>query len=250
MTQPTLNVTFADETTIVGPGERLSFGRKADIEIDSNRYLHRVVGTFEWVNDGWWLANTGSAIILELSDAASSSRISIAPGASVHLSFTEATLRFQAGRSPYEITVEQAVTPPETDQFDDLTGDTTVTAATTDLNEEQRLLLVGLAQKQLRDPAAPKSALVTNKAVADSLGWTKTKFDRKLDNLCVKFANLGVPGLVAGTGQTASRRRETLITSVITQQLITFDDLIDYERAVAEHAARIDQGSDDEGDQR
>ena len=37
--------------------------------------------------------------------------------------------------------------------------------------------------------------LPTNRHVADRLGWTITKFNRKLDTLCVKFEKLGVAGL-------------------------------------------------------
>ena len=66
---------------------------------------------------------------------------------------------------------------------------------------EQRLLLVALAEAQLRDPSAVLD-LPTNRQIAASLGWTITKYNRKLDGLCVKFAAHGVSGL---RGSTRSR---------------------------------------------
>ncbi len=207
----------------------------ADIEVDTNRYLHRRVGAFRWRRGAWWLHNLGSAIVLDVADLDRGSRVSVAPGSGIPLSFARSIVRFQAGSSTYELLVSQsAVTAPgewsSTDDDDD-DDDPTVTSSSVPLNREQRLLLAGLAQRRLRDPGAPLSSLATNREVAEHLGWTKTKFDRKLDNLCVKFATRGVPGLVGGQGSTAALRRERLIDHVLVVGLIGPDDLGDYEAA-------------------
>ncbi|MEM9890592.1 MAG: hypothetical protein AAF962_06995 [Actinomycetota bacterium] len=225
--------------TLDGDGPmQTTFGRVADIEVDTNRYLHRRVGAFRWRSDTWWLHNLGSAIVLEVADLASASRVSVAPGAAVPLSFARSIVRFQAGPSTYELVLTQAaVTAPAEawvdDDDDDDDDEPTVTSSSVPLNREQRLLLAGLAQRRLRDPGAPVSSLATNREVTEHLGWTKTKFDRKLDNLCVKFANRGVPGLVGGQGSTAALRRERLIDHVLVVGLIGPDDLGDYEVAGA-----------------
>lgn len=224
--------------TLDGDGPlQTTFGRVADIEVDTNRYLHRRVGAFRWRRGGWWLHNLGSAIVLEVADLASASRVSVAPGAAVPLSFARSIVRFQAGPSTYELLLNQSVLTAPTDTWadddDDEDDEPTVTSSSVPLNTEQRLLLAGLAQRRLRDPGAPVSSLATNREVTEHLGWTKTKFDRKLDNLCVKFANRGVPGLVGGQGSTAALRRERLIDHVLVVGLIGPDDLGDYEVAGA-----------------
>ena len=57
--------------TLDGDGPmQTTFGRVADIEIDTNRYLHRRVGAFRWRSGAWWLHNLGSAIVLEVADLA------------------------------------------------------------------------------------------------------------------------------------------------------------------------------------
>ncbi len=209
-----------------------TFGRMADIEVDTNQYLHRRVGAFRWRDGAWWLHNLGSAIVLEVADLESASRISVAPGSALPLSFAQAVVRFQAGPSTYELLITQdSVTATTEPWFDDEDDEPTVTSSSVPLNREQRLLLVGLAQRRLRDAGSPVSNLATNREVTEHLGWTKTKFDRKLDNLCVKFTNRGVPGLIGGQGSTAALRRERLIDHVLVVGLIGPDDLHDYEAA-------------------
>ncbi len=224
--------------TLDGDGPmQTTFGRVADIEVDTNRYLHRRVGAFRWRDGAWWLHNLGSAIVLDVADLSSASRVSVAPGAAVPLSFARSIVRFQAGPSTYELILTQASVAEQAEPWDDDDeeddDEPTVTSSSVPLNQEQKLLLVGLAQRRLRDPGAPVSSLTTNREVTEHLGWTKTKFDRKLDNLCVKFANRGVPGLVGGQGSTAALRRERLIDHVLVVGLIGLDDLGDYEAAGA-----------------
>ena len=56
-----LRVDFIGEVTEVEPGEELTFGRQADLHIDDNRHLHRVLGRFWSRGDAWWLTNEGRA---------------------------------------------------------------------------------------------------------------------------------------------------------------------------------------------
>ena len=79
---PLLTVDFAGEIHPVAGN--LTFGRRADIEIDDNDYLHRVVG--EFVHDGavYWLRNVGSRIVIDLT-ADDGHRASLPPGSSLAL---------------------------------------------------------------------------------------------------------------------------------------------------------------------
>ena len=220
-----LEIDFAGEMFHVSPGDSLTFGRDADLEVDTNRYLHRRVGMFQQRSGSWWLTNVGSAIAIEVCDASSPSRMTVSPGASAPVPFQRSIVRFQAGPSVYELLLDQ----PEAESFpkssETMEGIPTITSTNVSLNDEQRLLLVALAELRLRDRGSAKSAIHPNRAIASRLGWSTTKFNRKLDNLCAKFDRLGIAGLKGDSGGLASKRRERLVDHVLTVGLISQDDL-------------------------
>lgn len=220
-----LKVDFAGELIEVQPRDCLSFGREAELEVDSNPYLHRQVGVFRQHDGLWWLCNVGSEIAIELCDEASPSRMTVTPGAATPLPFQTAVVRFQAGQSVYELLVDQ----PDSTSFEPMLDLADCPprgpGSSIPLNNEQRLLLVSLAELRLRDRCAPASAIPTNDAIIARLGWSRTKFNRKLDNLCVKFERLGVGGLKGDSYTLASNRRERLVEYVLTVGLITRLDL-------------------------
>ncbi len=63
-----LYVDFCGEERVVAPGEVLSFGREADLDIDDNPYMHRVLGRFAHRSDNWWIHNAGTTISLNVFD--------------------------------------------------------------------------------------------------------------------------------------------------------------------------------------
>ena len=92
------------------------------------------------------------------------------------------------------------------------------------MSPEQRLLLVALAEAQLRDPSAALD-LPTNRQIAHRLGWKITKYNRKLDGLCVKFAAAGVSGLRGSSDALARDRRLRLVDHAVNAGVVTPDDL-------------------------
>ena len=60
---------------------------------------------------------------------------------------------------------------------------------------------------------------------ARRLGWTITKFNRKLDNVCSKLADAGTRGLHGGPGKLASNRRARLVEHALSTRLVTEADL-------------------------
>ena len=88
------------------------------------------------------------------------------------------------------------------------------------LTDEQRLLLLALAEPTLRDPHGTDE-LPANRAAARRLGWSITKFNRKLDNLCSRFSKLGVGGLRGSVDQLATDRRRRLVEHAVESGLIT-----------------------------
>ena len=220
-----LKIEFAGATRVLEHDESLTFGRDADLEIDTNPYLHRRVGVFRQRNGDWWVSNTGTAIALEVCDDASPSRLTVAPGTSTPVPFRESVVRFQAGPSVYELNLAMPDSPSFEDLDEPIDGPPTIRSTEVPLNDEQRLLLVTLAELRLRDRGAPSSAIPPNRVVSQRLGWSTTKFNRKLDNLCGKFHRLGVAGLKGDSGALASNRRERLVNHVLTTGLISRADL-------------------------
>lgn len=100
----------------------------------------------------------------------------------------------------------------------------TITPEDLALTLEHRLLVVALAEPNLRDPLAA-FVLPTNREVAHRLGWKITKYNRKLDHICEHLSAAGVRGLTAGSGVVASDRRQRLVRYAMGSGLISEVDL-------------------------
>ena len=206
----------------LGPGDSLEFGRSAQLSIDDNRYLHRRLGRFERRDNFWILCNIGRSLHLTVLDTASHSQAVIAPGRETALTFSPALVRFRAGRTTYELVVEGAESPSRTDESEETLD--TVTFSDFPLTSTQRLLVVSLAERALRDPASGIQ-IPTSREAADRLGWTLTQFNRKLDNVCAKLTKAGVHGLHGTPGALASNRRRNLVEFALHSGLVATDDL-------------------------
>jgi len=176
----------------------------------------------------WWLHNVGSALTIEVVDRNSPSRLTLAPGATMALVFEEAALRFQAGATLYELSVDVPLSTPVATAAGrgqgEVEGAPTVTGAELVFTTDQLRCVAALAEPRLRDPSTIE--LPTNRAAAARLGWKLTKFNRKLDNVCTKIGNAGVSGLRGGAGALATRRRERLVEYALAASLITAADLV------------------------
>ena len=60
---------------------------------------------------------------------------------------------------------------------------------------------------------------------AARLGWTLTRFNRKLDNVCQKLADAGTRGLHGGVGRVASNRKARLVEHALSTKLVVEEDL-------------------------
>ena len=221
-----LHVEFIGERRTIEPGAELTFGRQADLHIDDNRHLHRVLGRFWSRGEAWWLTNEGRSITIQIADADSRSSVQLAPGSEIALSFPNSILRFRAGITDYELTVQVPDCGADDEDDDDPLdaddeeqGGETIALGDLMLTDEQRLLLLALAEGTLRDPHHGDE-LPTNRAVARRLGWSITKFNRKLDNLCDRFTKLGVGGLRGSLDQLATDRRRRLVEHAVASGLI------------------------------
>lgn len=219
-----LTVEFAGEVFPVRRGERFTVGREGDLAIDDNLFLHRNFLVVEDVDGLWILSNVGSRLAATVTDAAGRVSAWLAPGARLPLVFETTTIIFSAGPTTYEVTVHAAApTFRETAQFADDGGQSTI--GDVPLTLSQRLMILALAEPVLRRDGSGMSELPTSAQAAERLGWTLTRFNRKLDNVCEKLSKVGVPGLRGGRGEYATSRRMRLVEHAIAARMVTRTDL-------------------------
>ena len=72
-------------------------------------------------------------------------------------------------------------------------GDTTITP--TAFTESQLLAILALAEPFLKRVGTGAAEVPSAVVAARRLGWTQTRFNRKLDNVCDKLIAAGVSGL-------------------------------------------------------
>jgi hypothetical protein len=230
-----LVIEFCGELTEVEPGQDLTFGRAADLVVDENPHLHRVLGRLQHWGGLWWLTNEGRSITMVVADEGSRSSAIVAPGSRIALTFRDAAIRFRAGVTDYALFLrvpapaEPGVPADDDTLVDGAEGDDesyvdTIGIGDLPLTDEQRLLLIALAEPALRDPHGG-AELPANRAVAHRLGWSITKFNRKLDNLCNRFSAAGIGGLRGSVDQLATDRRRRLVDHAIESGLVTEADL-------------------------
>jgi hypothetical protein len=103
-------------------------------------------------------------------------------------------------------------------------GATTLGAVS--LTRSQLLLLLALSEDTLRRAGTGTSVLPTNAEAARRLGWSLTTFNRKLDNVCEKYAKAGVQGLHGRAGQLATNRRARLVEYAVAAKIVAPEQLV------------------------
>lgn len=218
-------VNFCGETREIGEAGSITIGREGDIVVDDNPYLHRNFLTLT-VTDGLaWLHNVGAQISATVADIQGLTQTWLAPGARVPLVFPHTSVWFTAGPTTYdvEIMLDSAPMVP-TPMSGTGVSDTTIGPVT--MTPDQRRMVVALAESILKRGLGGKGNIPSSAAAAERLGWTVTKFNRKLDNVCHKLSRTGVTGLVGSTGSNASSRRTRLVEYALAARLVTPGDLV------------------------
>jgi len=220
-----VTVQFAGEYFHFIPAdEAFTLGREGTIAIDDNPFLHRHFLRISRAEGMWWIVNVGTRLTATVTDGAGRVQAWLSPGARLPIVFKSTDVIFTAGPTTYEFTVY--VDAPA---FADLTpvssdvGTTTVGAIA--LTASQHLLLVALAEPMLRREGAAMSQISSSAKAAERLGWTVTRFNRKLDNVCDKLDKVGVPGLRGGRGEYATNRRVHFVEHALAARLVARVDL-------------------------
>ena len=222
-----VTVEFCGERFVADPTRPLTIGRSGDVEIDDNPYLHRTFLQVTREGGLWWLANAGSTLSATVADQRGLFQAWLAPGARVPLALERFTVWFTAGPTTYDLDIvvdDPAFASVATDPGEgDPTGETTVGRVS--FTPDQRLLVVALCEGFLTSAYAGSGQIPSSAEAAARLGWTITKFNRKLDNVCQKLADAGIRGLHGGPGKLASNRKARLVEHALSTRLVTETDL-------------------------
>jgi hypothetical protein len=222
-----LVIEFCGERHSVQSGMTFTIGREADLSVDDNPYLHRRFLAISGDGVLWWIANVGSRLSATFADHDGGLQAWLSPGARVPIVFPASSVWFTAGPTTYEIDLllDESPFAAAGDVFDDPDdGDTTIGRVS--LTPDQRMLLVALAEPVLRTRGRKSVDIPSSAAAADRLGWTVTKFNRKLDNVCQKLESLGIQGLHGEPGRLASDRKARLVEFAVATRIVGADDLL------------------------
>lgn len=224
-----VTVSFCGEEFTATPERPLTIGRVADVEIDDNPYLHRVFLQVHREHDLWWLSNVGSTLTATVADTKGLFQAWLSPGARIPLALDAFTVWFTAGPTTYDFDLTVEDTPfvsveTTTDARADEPGAAT-TVGRVSMTPDQKLLVVALSEGFLRTTYAGSGQIPSSADAAARLGWTVTKFNRKLDNVCQKLADAGTRGLHGGPGKLASNRKARLVEHALSTRMVTEADL-------------------------
>jgi hypothetical protein len=219
-----VTVDFCGELSHIAEGGALTIGREADLVIDDNPFLHRHFLRISHGRGMWWIANVGTQLAATLADEAGMVQAWLAPGAQLPLVFERSSVWFTAGPTTYEFDILLDHAP-----FSVISPDSPVAGSTTygrtSLTPDQRLLLIALAEPMLRRRVRGAVNAPSSAEAADRLGWTVTKFNRKLDNVCQKLERMGVRGLHGGPDRLASDRKARLVEYALAARIVQSEDL-------------------------
>lgn len=223
----TLLLEFCGETVALDHTP-FTVGRDADYVLDDdNRFLHRQFVSIDRRDGVWVLSNVGSRLTATVSDTDGLLEAFLAPGALLPLVFDTTLVRFTAGPTTYEFSLRLPDPAFQVTRIDDVDGvdggDTTVGGVT--MTPDQLRLVLALAEPALIGGGRAGTAMPSTTEAAGRLGWTTTKFNRKLDNVCQKLAARGVRGLHGEPGRLASNRRARLVEYTLAARLVTRSDL-------------------------
>lgn len=217
-----LRIEYCGEWYEIAPGERFTVGRDADLVLDDNPDLDARLLVLHDEHGLWWISSTATSRVVQVSDPSGRVTTDLEPGSRVPVVFEPAHVVLTAGRTTYEFAIHgelpysAAATSAElrTDRID-----------LPRLTPNQRLLLVVLCERALRNPSHARADFPTSAEAAARLGWSLTAFNRKLDNVCDRLDRAGVAGLRGGRGNLATRRRVRLIEYALASRLVTAEDL-------------------------
>jgi hypothetical protein len=219
-----VRIDFCGEELSAEPGRPFTIGRVGDLEIDDNPYLHRTFLVVVEEGGLWWLTNVGTTLTATVADDKGLFQAWLAPGARVPLALEHFTVWFTAGPTTYEfdLYVDEPAFTAVFEAEEDSSGQTTVGRVS--FTPDQKLLVVALCEGFLLRGGG-QGQVPSSAEAAERLGWTITRFNRKLDNVCSKLADAGIRGLHGGPSKLASNRKARLVEHALSTRIVGERDL-------------------------
>jgi hypothetical protein len=237
---PKATVEFSGDSFPVSLDEPLLIGRGGALDIDDNPYLHR---NFLRVAHGeglWWLANTGTTLTATIADEEGLMQAWLAPGAQLPLVFERSVVWFTAGSTTYELDIVLDNPPFQAIavRAESSGGSGSTTVGRVVFTPDQKRLVLGLCEPMLRHGVRGRATIPSSAEAAARLGWSLTRFNRKLDNVCEKLTRAGVRGLHGEPGKLAVSRRARLVEYALAARLVERSDMY----LLDEHSTVDDDG--------
>jgi hypothetical protein len=202
-----------------------TIGRDADLVIDDCRFLHRRFLSLSSRHGIWLLTNVGALLTAAVSDVGGKLEAFLAPGGVLPLVFDQTIVRFNAGPTSYEFSIRVPNATLEVVGIEENRSGV-ATVGRVGMTPDQLRLIIALAEPALSGTGSGRTSVPSATDVVLRLGWTKTRYNRKLDNVCEKLAAQGVRGLHGGPGRLASSRRVRLVEYALAVRLVTRADLV------------------------
>lgn len=228
-----LTIDYAGEIVELDGDEPFVIGRDGDLIIDDNPYLHRRFLEITLAGGVWMLSNVGSQISATVNDPSSAVHAWLAPGGQVPIVHGETKISFSAGPTAYEV-ILMLDAPPEVTGSVDAVVDGTATLGRIELTHDQKLMLVVLSESALRNGMSGMGDIPSAAAAAARIGWTRKRFEKKIDNVCDRLSTSGVRGLKGDLGNQAVSRRVRLVEYAVTTRLVAPEDLDMLDEAAGE----------------
>ncbi len=228
MSSPKAVVEFCGERHEVDPDRPFVIGREGDLVVDSNRFLHRRLLELCSVEGVWWLSNVGSVLPVTMADGEGVVQAWLSPGGRIPVVFPRVSIWFTAGPTTYQlgVTVEEAPFVASGRAVGDADAVGLTTSSVIALTPEQRQVVATLCEPLLRQPGSGPSRIPTNAQAAERLGWSVTKYNRKLDAVCQRLAMQGVRGLHGRSDSLAVNRRARLVEYALSTRLVGLADVL------------------------
>ena len=170
-----LRIEFVGDEIELVTGETFVIGREGDLVVDENPFLHRQFLTLSDASGVWILANVGDQLAATVSDTEGRLEAFLGPGAVLPVVFEETTVRFTAGPTAYEFIVHNdapvfAISPvlPSVSDGGAAKSGTNTTIGRVVLTNDQRLLILALAESGLRSAGGRSAVLPTSSQAAQA----------------------------------------------------------------------------------
>jgi len=214
-----IEVEFCGEYYRAANGQLTIGGPGSDITLEGDLPLPILV-VLERVDNLWWVTNRD--VLGGVTVAQPGVRTSILVDSSAPLVAEKAEITFDHHLVRWGLEVRLAVVPERP-----ATTSRAVERLVT-LNSDQLQLLAVLAEPSIRYGQRTPLELPSNLDAAQRLGWTFTKFNRKLDHLCHRLEKAGlVRGTIGSFDRLASNRRAILVAFALNSELVTADNIDD-----------------------